>query len=95
MKQGKNHAQGKAMIAIDTLLLFLLVWLSFKIATIRDIFRVSVYFIVFGMILALVWIRLGAFDLALAEVALGAGITGALLLDTITFLKNYRRQDEE
>lgn len=95
MKQGKNHAQGRAMIAIDALLLLLLVWLSFKIATIRDIFSVTVYFIVFGMILALVWIRLGAFDLALAEVALGAGITGALLLDTITFLKHTRRKDEE
>lgn len=95
MQPGKNRAQGRAMIAIDALLLFLLVWLSVKIATIRDIFSATVYFIVFGMIMALVWIRLGAFDLALAEVALGAGITGALLLDTITFLKNHRRKDEE
>ncbi|HEY9189872.1 MAG TPA: DUF4040 domain-containing protein [Sulfurovum sp.] len=82
------------MIAIDALLLFLLVLLSFQIITVRDLFSVSLYFIVFGMILALVWIRLGAFDLALAEVALGAGITGALLLDTITFLKKHRKKDE-
>ena len=82
------------MMAIDALLLFLLVFLSFQIATVRDLFSVSLYFIVFGMILALVWIRLGAFDLALAEAALGAGITGALLLDTITFLKKQRRKDE-
>jgi len=81
-------------MAIDALLLFLLVFLSFQIATVRDLFSVSLYFIVFGMILALVWIRLGAFDLALAEAALGAGITGALLLDTITFLKKQRRKDE-
>jgi uncharacterized MnhB-related membrane protein len=83
------------MLIIDLLLVFLLVWLSFKIATISDIFRISIYFIVFGMILALVWIRLGAYDLALAEVALGAGITGALLLDTITFLKKYGKEYEK
>jgi uncharacterized MnhB-related membrane protein len=82
------------MILIDALLLFLLVWISFKIATLKDTFRVTVYFIVFGMILSLVWIRLGAYDLALAEVALGAGITGALLLDTITFLKQYGQKYE-
>jgi len=80
---------------IDILLLFLLIWLSYKIATLKDIFRVSVNFIVFGMILSLVWLRLGAFDLALAEVALGAGITGALLLDTITFLKQYGKDYEK
>ncbi len=34
----------------------------------------------FGMILALVWARLGAPDLALAEAAIGAGLTSALLL---------------
>jgi len=83
------------MIMIDILLLFLLIWLSYKIATLKDIFRVSVNFIVFGMILSLVWLRLGAFDLALAEVALGAGITGALLLDTITFLKQYGKDYEK
>ncbi|MGM0631875.1 MAG: MnhB domain-containing protein [Pseudomonadota bacterium] len=34
----------------------------------------------FGMVLALVWARLGAPDLALAEAAIGAGLTSALLL---------------
>jgi energy-converting hydrogenase B subunit D len=83
------------MNIIDSLLLFALIWLSFKITFSKDIFSISINFIVFGMILSLVWVRLGAYDLALAEVALGAGITGALLLDTITFLKKYRRDDAE
>lgn len=77
------------MVVIDAFLLLLLIFIAYKIATLKSIFRVTIYFIVFGMVLALVWVRLGAFDLALAEVALGAGITGALLLDTITFLKQY------
>jgi multisubunit Na+/H+ antiporter MnhB subunit len=37
-------------------------------------------FIAFGLILALIWARLGAVDLALAEAAIGAGLTGVLLL---------------
>ncbi|MDP2076717.1 MAG: DUF4040 domain-containing protein [Sulfuricurvum sp.] len=81
------------MLLIDTLLLVLLLWLGFKITFTKDHFNAIIHFIVFGMILALAWVRLGAFDLALAEIALGAGITGALLLDTITFLKKIGRED--
>lgn len=82
------------MIVIDLLLIILLVWISFKLATMRDLFSICVYFIVFGMILSLIWIRLGAYDLAIAEVALGSGIVGALLLDTLTFLRKYKAEDE-
>jgi multisubunit Na+/H+ antiporter MnhB subunit len=39
-----------------------------------------VLFIAFGLLLALAWVRLGAPDVALAEAAIGAGITGTLLL---------------
>ena len=39
-----------------------------------------VLFIAFGLVLALVWARLYAVDVALAEMAIGAGVTGALLL---------------
>ncbi len=83
------------MIFIDLLLSFLLIWLSLKIATVLDIFRISIYFIVFGMILSLIWLRLGAYDLAIAEMALGSGITGALLFDTITFLKKSGKNYED
>ena len=83
------------MILIDILLLFLLLWLSFRIVFTEDLFSVVISFIVFGMIFSLVWIRLGAFDLALAELALGAGITGALLLDAITFVKQLGSKDAE
>jgi energy-converting hydrogenase B subunit D len=79
---------------IDILLAIALVWLGLGIVLKDDLFSVVVYFIVFGMILALVWMRLFAFDLALAEVALGSGITGALLLDTIAFLKTKQREQQ-
>jgi multisubunit Na+/H+ antiporter MnhB subunit len=41
-------------------------------------------FLVFGLVLAVVWARLGAPDVALAEAAIAAGVTGALLLDAVT-----------
>lgn len=52
-----------------------------------DLFRAVVMFIVFGLLMALAWVRLNAPDLALAEAAIGAGVTGALLLDAIGHLR--------
>ncbi len=37
-------------------------------------------FVIMGFFVALAWVRLGAPDVALAEAAIGAGLTGALLL---------------
>lgn len=40
-------------------------------------------FLVFGVLLALLWARFNAPDIALAEAALGGGIAGALLVDAL------------
>lgn len=40
-------------------------------------------FLVFGVVVAVLWARLGAPDVALAEAALGGGVAGALLVDAI------------
>lgn len=53
----------------------------------RDLFRAVIMFIAFGLLLALVWVRLEAPDLALAEAAIGAGLTGVLLIDAVGHLK--------
>lgn len=55
------------------------------------IFACAVLFIVFGLLLALAWLRLGAPDVALAEAAIGAGITGALVIATLSRLSAGRR----
>jgi uncharacterized MnhB-related membrane protein len=64
----------------DGLLVLLLVWLAWRAVTDRDLLRATVKFIVLGLMLAMIWMRLGALDVALAEAAVGSGITGALLL---------------
>ncbi|WP_048306913.1 DUF4040 domain-containing protein [Halomonas sp. PR-M31] len=63
-------------------LLLILGLLSFATLslTVRDVFTGIVLFISTGLIIALTWARLGAPDIAIAEAAIGAGLTGALLL---------------
>ncbi|MCD8513949.1 MAG: DUF4040 domain-containing protein [Nitrincola sp.] len=61
----------------------------------RSLFRSVVFFILLGLMLAIGWIRLGAPDIALAEAAIGAGITGVLLLDTLGHLKKTGNLDVE
>jgi multisubunit Na+/H+ antiporter MnhB subunit len=67
-------------IALDLLLALALVSLALQTVVGGGLFRAIVMFVVFGLVMALLWARLGAPDLALAEAAIGAGITGALLL---------------
>ena len=54
----------------------------------RDLFRAVVVFIAFGLLMALAWVRLQAPDIALAEAAIGAGLTGVLLLDAVSHFGN-------
>jgi multisubunit Na+/H+ antiporter MnhB subunit len=46
----------------------------------RAAFMAVVFYIVYGILIAMAWLRLGAIDVALAEAAIGAGLTGVLLL---------------
>lgn len=74
-------------IAFDFLLALALLWSALRAMTVSDLFRAVVLFIVFGLLMALAWARLGAPDIALAEAAIGAGLAGALLLDTVGHLR--------
>jgi uncharacterized MnhB-related membrane protein len=74
-------------LAFDLLLAAALVWSAARALTVTDLFRGVVLFIVFGLLMALAWARLGAPDIALAEAAIGAGLTGALLLDAVGHLR--------
>jgi multisubunit Na+/H+ antiporter MnhB subunit len=46
----------------------------------RETFPAVVGFIAFGILAALVWVRLAAVDVALTEAAIGGGVTGVLFL---------------
>ncbi|MEJ2309926.1 MAG: DUF4040 domain-containing protein [Gammaproteobacteria bacterium] len=68
---------------LDLLLALLLPGLAWSAISTRDLRRGVVLFIAFGLLLSLVWARLRAPDLALAEAAIGAGLSGALLLSAL------------
>ena len=69
-------------LALDAVVALLLVGLVFRLLTTRDLFEAIVLFVSYGLTLSLAWVRLGAPNIALAEAALGAGVTGALFLNT-------------
>ena len=78
----------------DGLLAVLLFWLAGRALHSPDLFRAGVLFIAFGLVLSLVWVRLEAPDIALAEAAIGAGLTGALLLSALARLEE-RQQEKD
>ncbi|PKO84382.1 MAG: sodium:proton antiporter [Betaproteobacteria bacterium HGW-Betaproteobacteria-11] len=78
-------------LAFDLLLAVALLWGAWRTLATPDIFRAVIHFIVFGLLLTLAWARLAAPDVALAEAAIGAGLTGALLLDAIGALRGRGR----
>jgi len=68
---------------LDGLIMMTLLWLAVRVLITADLFRTVFLFIVFGLMMALAWARLNAPDIALAEAAIGAGLTGVLLLDAV------------
>ncbi len=72
----------------DVVLGVALLWLVWQALASPDLFRAIVLFIAFGLLMALVWVRLDAPDIALAEAAIGAGLTGALLLAALARLES-------
>lgn len=71
----------------DAGLIVAVVWLAIRALAEVKMFKSVVLFIAFGLLTALAWVRLAAPDIALAEAAIGAGITGALLLDAAGHLR--------
>jgi len=75
----------------DVLLALVLLWSAWRTIMAEEMFRAVILFIVFGLLLTLAWARLSAPDVALAEAAVGAGLTGALLLDAIGVLRRRKK----
>ena len=74
--------------AFDFLLGLGLLWLTWRALMSPDLFKAIVLFVAFGLLMTLAWVRLDAPDIALAEAAIGAGLTGALFLATLAKLRS-------
>lgn len=75
----------------DLVLVLALLWLAWRALAAADLFKGIVLFIAFGLLMTLAWMRLSAPDIALAEAAVGSGITGALLLSGLARLRRLER----
>jgi uncharacterized MnhB-related membrane protein len=80
----------------DIALVAILLACAWLALTTPDLLRAVVLFIAFGLLAALAWVRLQAPDVALAEAAVGSGLTGALLLSTLGAMQRAeaRRKQE-
>ncbi len=79
--------------AFDAVLGVALLWLAWQALASPELFRAIVLFIAFGLLMALAWVRLDAPDVALAEAAIGAGLTGALLLAALARLESKNKTE--
>jgi multisubunit Na+/H+ antiporter MnhB subunit len=60
---------------------------------VRTAFAAVIAFVVYGLLLAIAWVRLSAVDVALTEAAIGGGLTGMLLLGAVARLRLAKAED--
>ncbi|AOW75576.1 hypothetical protein A3Q34_00960 [Colwellia sp. PAMC 20917] len=65
---------------IDILLCLCVLVIAGSMFLVKQSFTAIVLFISLGLVITLCWIQLNAIDVAIAEAAIGAGLTGAMLL---------------
>jgi uncharacterized MnhB-related membrane protein len=76
---------------LDLLLIAAIVALAWRSLNDRDLFRSVIEFIALGLLVAVAWVRLRAPDVALAEAAVGSGLTGALVLSAAVRMQRRDR----
>lgn len=77
-------------LAVDIGLAVLVLAVAGWTVVIRNTFASVIGFVVYGLLLALIWVRLAAPDVALTEAAMGSGLTGLLLLGAAARLRSAR-----
>lgn len=80
---------------IDIGLSILVVTVAASTIVMRELFAAVVSYVAYGLLLAFVWIRLHAPDVALTEAAVGGGVTGVLLITAGKRLVPLRRTATE
>lgn len=75
------------VFACEVVLAGLLVAIATWTIVARTAFAAIVLFMVYGLLLAIVWVALSAVDVALTEAAIGGGVTSMLLMGAATRLR--------
>ncbi len=77
---------------IDLLLLLFLAVTALAAVLMRDLLSATIMLTAYSLIMAVVWVRLNAVDVAFTEAAVGAGITTVLLIATLA--RTQRREED-
>jgi len=83
------------LLTLDIGLAFLVFAVAAWTIFARGAFAATVGYVVYGLLLSLVWIRLFAVDVALTEAAIGSGVTGVLLIGAAARLRGAERTADE
>lgn len=67
-------------LAADLVLALVVLAVAVWVIVTRNRLRAVIGFLVYGLLVALIWLRLGGADVALTEAAIGSGLVGLLLL---------------
>ena len=79
----------------DALLTGTLLWVAVRTLAAAEPVTAIALFVAFGLLMTIVWVRLSAPDIALAEVGIGTGLTGALLFAGLARLRRLRTGGDE
>jgi len=77
----------------DIGLVVLIVAVGAMTIAMREAFSAVIGYVVYGLLLAIAWVRLSAVDVALTEAAIGGGMTGMLLLGAVARLRLAKGTD--
>ncbi|MBN1238593.1 MAG: DUF4040 domain-containing protein [Gammaproteobacteria bacterium] len=80
-------------LLLDALLAGTLVWVAARALAAAELVTGIALFIAFGLLMTIVWVRLSAPDVALAEAGIGTGLTGALLFAALARLRRAGAPD--
>ncbi|MFP3982106.1 MAG: Na(+)/H(+) antiporter subunit B [Desulfurivibrionaceae bacterium] len=81
------------LVCFDLLLVAVLLWLAWQLLCSDGIFKAVILFISFGLLMSLAWARLQGPDVAMAEMAIGAGLTGPLFLAALRRIERPYKQE--
>src|SRR6185437_2576313 len=93
--RAEERPQVSVLTFIDIGLSILVVTVAASTIVMRELFAAVVSYVAYGLLLAFVWIRLHAPDVALTEAAVGGGVTGVLLITAGKRLVPLRRTATE
>src|SRR5690606_11758329 len=89
---GRRPAGGRLVtILLDVALLTLLATVALAVARMRDLFGVVMMFGIYSLLSAMLFVVLDAPDVAMTEAAVGAGISTALMIVTLSLVGRSER----